>query len=87
MTLRVISRVYGSIAATRSSDCNAVLPDLRSFAVAFAHSQPVPARKKETKIDTLLRQGPPKHTRGRSCNGSFTPPTEGIRDSRCIVRR
>ncbi len=40
----------------------------------FARSQPVPGAEEETKIDTLLREDPPKHTRVRALmQQAFTP--------------
>jgi cytochrome P450 len=54
--------------------CDAILRDFRSFSGAFAHSQPVLGAEEETKIDTLLREDPPKHTRVRALmQQAFTP--------------
>jgi cytochrome P450 len=58
----------------RWADCDAILRDFKSFSVAFAHSLPIPGAEEETKIDTLLREDPPKHTRVRTLmQQAFTP--------------
>ncbi|MGB8900193.1 MAG: cytochrome P450, partial [Methylocella sp.] len=64
----------GYLGFLRWGDCDAILRDFRTFSVAFAHSQPVPGAEEETKIDTLLREDPPKHTRVRALmQQAFTP--------------
>ena len=64
----------GDLGFLRWADCDAILRDFRTFSVAFAHSQPVPGAEEETKIDTLLREDPPKHTRVRALmQQAFTP--------------
>src|SRR5215813_8326858 len=64
----------GSLGFLRWADCDGILRDFRSFSVEFAHSMPVPGAEEETKIDTLLREDPPKHTRVRALmQQAFTP--------------
>ena len=64
----------GSIGFLRWADCDSILRDFRTFSAAFARSQPVPGAEEETKIDTLLREDPPKHTRVRTLmQQAFTP--------------
>ena len=41
-------------------------PRLQDVSAAFARSQPVPGAEEETRIDTLLHEDPPKHTRVRA---------------------
>ena len=64
----------GRLGFLRWAECDAILRDFKTFSVEFAHSQPVPGAEEETKIDTLLREDPPKHTRVRALmQQSFTP--------------
>jgi cytochrome P450 len=64
----------GLLGFLRWADCDAILRDFRTFSAAFARSQPVPGAEEETKIDTLLREDPPKHTRVRTLmQQAFTP--------------
>ena len=64
----------GALGFLRWADCDAILRDFRTFSAAFEHSQPVPGAEEETRIDTLLREDPPKHTRVRtSCNRPSRP--------------
>jgi cytochrome P450 len=64
----------GALGFLRWADCDAILRDFRTFSAAFEHSQPVPGAEEETKIDTLLREDPPKHTRVRALmQQAFTP--------------
>ena len=64
----------GLLGFLRWADCDAILRDFRTFSVAFAHNPPVPGAEEETKIDTLLREDPPKHTRVRALmQQAFTP--------------
>ena len=64
----------GSLGFLRWTDCDAILRDFRTFSAEFARSQPVPGAEEETKIDTLLREDPPKHTRVRALmQQAFTP--------------
>jgi len=64
----------GALGFLRWADCDAILRDFRTFSAAFAHSMPVPGAEEETKIDTLLREDPPKHTRVRTLmQQAFTP--------------
>jgi cytochrome P450 len=65
----------GSVGFLRWADCDAILRDFRTFSAAFERSMPVPGAEEETKIDTLLREDPPEHTRVRSLmQQAFTPP-------------
>src|SRR5215472_14539210 len=58
----------------RWADCDAILRDFKTFSAAFGRSQPVPGAEEETRIDTLLREDPPKHTRVRALmQQAFTP--------------
>jgi hypothetical protein len=54
----------GSLGFLLWADCDAILRDFRTFSAEFARSQPVPGAEEETKIDTLLREDPPKPTLG-----------------------
>ena len=64
----------GSLGFLRWADCDAILRDFRTFSAAFERSLPVPGAEEETKIDTLLREDPPKHTRVRALmQQAFTP--------------
>src|SRR5499427_6866860 len=64
----------GALGFLRWAECDGILRDFRSFSVEFAHSMPVPGAEEETKIDTLLREDPPKHTRVRALmQQAFTP--------------
>ncbi len=64
----------GALGFLRWAECDAILRDFRTFSVAFAHNLPVPGAEEETKIDTLLREDPPKHTRVRTLmQQAFTP--------------
>ena len=64
----------GALGFLRWADCDGILRDFRSFSVEFEHSMPVPGAEEETKIDTLLREDPPKHTRVRALmQQAFTP--------------
>src|SRR5271166_4438273 len=64
----------GALGFLRWADCDAILRDFRMFSAAFARSMPVPGAEEETKIDTLLREDPPKHTRVRTLmQQAFTP--------------
>ena len=64
----------GVIGFLKWADCDAILRDFRTFSAAFARSEPVPGAEEETKIDTLLREDPPKHTRVRALmQQAFTP--------------
>jgi cytochrome P450 len=56
----------GALGFLRWADCDAILRDFKTFSAAFARSRPVPGAEEETKIDTLLREDPPKHTRVRT---------------------
>src|SRR5215472_5800934 len=56
----------GLLGVLRWADCDAILRDFRTFSAAFARSQPVPGAEEETRIDTLLHEDPPKHTRVRA---------------------
>ena len=65
---------FGALGFLRWADCDAVLRDFRTFSAAFARNLPVPGAEEETKIDTLLREDPPKHTRVRALmQQAFTP--------------
>jgi vanillate O-demethylase ferredoxin subunit len=65
----------GTLGFLRWAECDAILRDFKTFSVEFAHSPPVPGAEEETKIDTLLREDPPKHTRVRALmQQAFTPP-------------
>ena len=56
------------------ADCDGILRDFRTFSAAFERSKPVPGAEEETKIDTLLREDPPQHTRVRALmQQAFTP--------------
>ena len=58
----------------RWAECDAILRGFKTFSAAFARSLPVPGAEEETKIDTLLREDPPKHTRVRTLmQQAFTP--------------
>ena len=64
----------GSLGFLRWADCDTILRDFRTFSAAFEHSKPVPCAEEETRIDTLLREDPPKHTRVRALmQQAFTP--------------
>jgi cytochrome P450 len=64
----------GALGFLRWADCDAILRDFRTFSAAFQRSEPVPGAEEETKIDTLLREDPPKHTRVRALmQQAFTP--------------
>ena len=64
----------GALGFLRWADCDGILRDFRTFSVEFEHSMPVPGAEEETKIDTLLREDPPKHTRVRALmHQAFTP--------------
>jgi cytochrome P450 len=64
----------GLLGFLRWADCDAILRDFRTFSAAFERSQPVPCAEEETRIDTLLREDPPKHTRVRALmQQAFTP--------------
>jgi cytochrome P450/ferredoxin-NADP reductase len=64
----------GMLGFLRWADCDGILRDFRTFSAAFQRSQPVPGADEETKIDTLLREDPPKHTRVRALmQQAFTP--------------
>src|SRR5215469_2870352 len=74
----------GALGFLRWADCDGILRDFRSFSVEFEHSMPVPGAEEETKVDTLLREDPPRHTRvralmqqaftrSRRCNGAAYP--------------
>ncbi len=64
----------GLLGFLRWAECDAILRDFKNFSAAFARSQPVPGAEEETKIDTLLREDPPKHTRVRTLmQQAFTP--------------
>lgn len=56
------------------NDCDTVLRDFKTFSAEFERSCPIPGAEQETKIDTLLREDPPKHTRVRALmQQAFTP--------------
>ena len=64
----------GALGFLRWAECDSILRDFKTFSVEFAHSPPVPGAEEETKIDTLLREDPPKHTRVRALmQQAFTP--------------
>ncbi|WP_336489453.1 cytochrome P450 [Methylobacterium nigriterrae] len=64
----------GILGFLRWADCDSILRDFKTFSVEFERSQPVPGAEEETKIDTLLREDPPKHTRVRILmQQAFTP--------------
>ncbi len=64
----------GLLGFLRWAECDSILRDFKTFSVEFAHSPPVPGAEEETKIDTLLREDPPKHTRVRALmQQAFTP--------------
>src|SRR6516162_5570911 len=64
----------GALGFLRWADCDAILRDFKTYSAAFARSLPVPGAEEETKIDTLLREDPPKHTRIRALmQQAFTP--------------
>ena len=64
----------GVIGFLKWADCDGILRDFRTFSAAFERSKPVPGAEEETKIDTLLREDPPKHTRVRALmQQAFTP--------------
>jgi len=64
----------GALGFLRWAECDGILRDFRTFSVEFEHSMPVPGAEEETKIDTLLREDPPKHTRVRALmQQAFTP--------------
>ena len=64
----------GFLGFLRWADCDSILRDFKTFSVEFEHSKPVPGAAEETKIDTLLREDPPKHTRVRALmQQAFTP--------------
>ena len=64
----------GALGFLRWADCDAILRDFKTFSAAFERSPPVPGAEEETKIDTLLREDPPKHTRVRALmQQAFTP--------------
>jgi cytochrome P450 len=56
----------GLLGFLRWAECETILRDFKTFSAAFARSLPVPGAGEETKIDTLLREDPPKHTRVRT---------------------
>ena len=63
----------GLLGFLRWADCDAILRDFRTFSAVFAR-EPVPGAEEETRIDTLLREDPPKHTRVRALmQQAFTP--------------
>jgi cytochrome P450/ferredoxin-NADP reductase len=65
---------WGALGFLRWAECDSILRDFKTFSVEFAHSPPVPGAEEETKIDTLLREDPPKHTRVRALmQQAFTP--------------
>ncbi|MBX9720911.1 MAG: cytochrome P450, partial [Candidatus Obscuribacterales bacterium] len=56
------------------NECDTVLRDFKTFSAEFERSLPIPGAEVETKIDTLLREDPPKHTRVRALmQQAFTP--------------
>jgi vanillate O-demethylase ferredoxin subunit len=64
----------GALGFLRWAECDAILRDFKTFSAAFVRSLPVPGAEEETKIDTLLREDPPKHTRIRTLmQQAFTP--------------
>jgi integrase len=64
----------GRLGFLRWADCDSILRDFKTFSVEFEHGEPVPRAEEETKIDTLLREDPPKHTRVRALmQQAFTP--------------
>jgi cytochrome P450/ferredoxin-NADP reductase len=64
----------GALGFLRWADCDAILRDFKTYSAEFARSRPVPGAEEETKIDTLLREDPPKHTRVRALmQQAFTP--------------
>ena len=64
----------GVLGFLKWADCDSILRDFRTFSAAFERSKPVPGAEEETKIDTLLREDPPKHTRVRALmQQAFTP--------------
>jgi cytochrome P450 len=64
----------GFLGFLRWADCDSILRDFKTFSVEFEHSKPVPGAAEETKIDALLREDPPKHTRVRALmQQAFTP--------------
>jgi cytochrome P450 len=64
----------GFLGFLRWADCDSILRDFKTFSVEFEHGEPVPGAEEETKIDTLLREDPPKHTRVRTLmQQAFTP--------------
>ena len=65
---------FGALGFLRWAECDTILRDFKTFSAAFARSRPVPGAEEETKIDTLLREDPPKHTRVRTLmQQAFTP--------------
>ena len=68
----------GVLGFLRWAECDAILRDFKTFSAEFARSCPVPGAEEETKIDTLLREDPPKHTRVRALmQQAFTPHARG----------
>src|SRR6516225_11860101 len=64
----------GRLGFLRWADCDSILRDFKTFSAEFERSEPVPGAEEETKIDTLLREDPPKHTRVRALmQQAFTP--------------
>ncbi len=65
---------FGILGFLRWNECDAILRDFKRFSAAFQRTSPIPGAEEETKIDTLLREDPPKHTRVRTLmQQAFTP--------------
>src|SRR5688572_19147822 len=64
----------GLVGFLRWNECDSILRDFKTFSAAFQRSTPIPGAEEETKIDTLLREDPPSHTRVRTLmQQAFTP--------------
>jgi cytochrome P450/ferredoxin-NADP reductase len=65
----------GLVGFLRWNECDGILRDFKTYSAAFQRTCPIPGAEEETKIDTLLREDPPSHTRVRSLmQQAFTPP-------------
>ncbi len=80
----------GVVGFLRWNECDGILRDFKTYSAAFQRTCPIPGAEEETKIDTLLREDPPSHTRVRSLmQQAFTPPRIAAMEShtRDIARK